>query len=436
MIFSANLASFLLNSGEIQMSEATLLTIAIDETDNGLRISASSPGAMQTEETTPFPPIQPGGADHASQALAGQLLYNAIFVGAIRELFVTLRQRAEAARVRIIIQIQCDQPGIADQPWELLHDGRWFLLKSGVEVIRYMDLPVLPSPVRTDLPLRTMLVAATPHDRIPLGTQAIVDIGFEQVTPPSYDQLVQHLESRRGDIPIFSFYGHGGFQHDQVGLFFEDNHGSTMFVSVDALGAILRESNIALAIICAFPASGISGATLFNTIAAALLTANLHCVVGVQGSLKPDDTRSFFRSLYEALGRQEPIAIALAHARKHLFVSMDWHKPVVYVRGSGHNGVGFVFPKAEPDQKRSAPDFEGVEWMVLHKAICDSYNVNNLRMLCRMLDVRFDNLEGATFEIKVDSLIQHQKERGAYATLVETLLKERPYLWDKLFDKA
>ena len=72
------------------------------------------------------------------------------------------------------------------------------------------------------------------------------------------------------------------------------------------------------------------------------------------------------------------------------------------------------------------PDEAPVDLRKLLKAINDTFNMDELRVLCFNLRVDFDNLQGSTKEQKAISLIQQFSRRNRTNVLVTAFREARP----------
>jgi hypothetical protein len=91
----------------------------------------------------------------AAKQMGGRL-FEAVFTGGIGECLhrSVARAREENTLLRIRLRLS-DCPELANLPWELLYDSSddWFLALSGrTPVVRYVQLPDPPRPLRVSLP--------------------------------------------------------------------------------------------------------------------------------------------------------------------------------------------------------------------------------------------------------------------------------------------
>lgn len=131
----------------------------------------------------------------------------------------------------------CDE--FVRYPWELLHNGDYFLLVSGIFTLsRALLRPDLPGGCELPVhpPMRVLYIGASPIDCAPLETERsyealeqalapLIDAGhvfLDRLEPPTFDQLVRYFNSYGGagvfddtdtTIPCYvvHFDGHGAY---------------------------------------------------------------------------------------------------------------------------------------------------------------------------------------------------------------------------------
>jgi tetratricopeptide (TPR) repeat protein len=161
-------------------------------------------------------------------AAIGAELFEAIFQGDARDLWVTLRARLEETRVEIVTGVR----GATSIPWELLRDPKTDvpLALRARSFVRAQpnaaDLPKLPAP-KAGTPLRILLVICRPkgRDDVPfrsvsarilksLTEEARAAFDLDVLRPPTFEQLGKALRRAREEgkpYQIVHFDGHGGF---------------------------------------------------------------------------------------------------------------------------------------------------------------------------------------------------------------------------------
>ena len=253
----------------------------------------------------------------------GQQLYQSLFGSSayatdrresseqsIRAVLRGVIQRAVRRRGSVALTLSFTQEchEFVRYPWELLHNGEYFLLASGVFTLtRALVRPEMPSgselPVHP--PLRILYIGASPIDCPPLeiensfealeqGLSSLRDdnrLILDRLEPPTFDELVRYLNSLGGagafderDIayPCYAihFDGHGAFRRQcpaddcdelndinaricngcgaslrgvdpQTFLCFCDNEGLSRLIDTETLRELLVTSDVRLAVFAA-----------------------------------------------------------------------------------------------------------------------------------------------------------------------------------------
>jgi len=214
--------------------------------------------------------------------------------------------RRESVALTLSFTSECHE--FVRYPWELLHNGEYFLLASGVFTLtRALMRPDMPS--GSDLPvhppLRVLYIGASPCDYPGLEIEASFEalqqglsrlteenlVILDRLEPPTFDELVRYLNSRGGvgafderDIsyPCYAihFDGHGAFRRQcpadlcdelndihasfcrgcgtslrgvapQTFLCFHDNEGLSRLIDTETLRELFVRSDVRLAVFAA-----------------------------------------------------------------------------------------------------------------------------------------------------------------------------------------
>ncbi|GIK73389.1 MAG: hypothetical protein BroJett021_23770 [Chloroflexota bacterium] len=160
----------------------------------------------------------------------GGRLYEAVFQGNLHACLLRSIDYAEQREQGIRLRLRLP-PSLMELPWEYLYDParERFLVHSTITpVVRYLDLPQSPKPLTVALPLKVLVVIASPQDYQPLDVEAewrkihtavasLEAQGLLQLTRlPLENQQGATLAAlqkqlRSGQFHIFHFVGHGGF---------------------------------------------------------------------------------------------------------------------------------------------------------------------------------------------------------------------------------
>jgi hypothetical protein len=110
----------------------------------------------------------------AAKRFGGQL-FNAVFDGQVGLCLRRSEDRAREGDATLRIRLMLSKcPELADIPWEFLYDqenGSFVALSEATPVVRYLQLPKQPRPVRVALPLRVLAIRSEPTGSQPLDLE-------------------------------------------------------------------------------------------------------------------------------------------------------------------------------------------------------------------------------------------------------------------------
>ncbi len=315
----------------------------------------------------------------------GGKLFGAIFSG---EMIAQLRGSMEQASdkdhgLRIRLRLT-DVPALADLPWEFLYDANqnhFLTTSSETPVVRFLDLPQRIAPLRVALPLRVLVMIASPRNLKRLDTEGewqrlqeslgdLLGAGqlvLERLPAATLDAL--RLRARGAPFHVFHFIGHGGFDEaaqDGV-LQFEDETGMSYPVRGEMLGMQLHDHrSLRLAVLNACEGARSSRQDPFSGVAQSLLQQRVPAVIAMQFEISDAAAKVFALEFYRAVAEGNPVDAAVCESRKALFkeeFGQEWATPVLYMRSQ--EGQLFelqaVAPPPPPDEnlkKRHAEEAE------------------------------------------------------------------------------
>jgi hypothetical protein len=239
---------------------------------------------------------------------------------------------------------------LAGLPWELLcYSSHYLATDPRSPVVRFLDLPDPPRPLRTRPPLRLLHLIANPQDAPPLevereeallrsALEGFVDLA--EVVPGRPGSTAVLLDGLRTGCQVLHFSGHGGLAGESSYLLFEDGQGRSQRVDGDTLAHLLQGSSVRLAILNACQ-SAVSGAgDAFRSVAAALVRAGLPAVIAHQSPLPDGSATAFAGAFYRALADGYPVDAAVGEGRKAILAELgaawrarvDWAVPVLFMR--------------------------------------------------------------------------------------------------------
>jgi predicted ATPase len=290
----------------------------------------------------------------------GQLLFAALFQGAIRDVYVRTQGMLGADEgMRLRLNIAATEGAAIAMPWEFLYDpdqGPLALLDA--PVMRYLPQSARIPTFQAELPLKVLLTGAyTPP--APDVERELNDVAAALSGMGEHVQIIvePHLTTAklqqllRQSFHIWHFVGHGGFARDGTTgrLMFEDARGDSEAVSAMQLGILLNRSGLRLVVLDACE-GGRLALDPFRSVAPALVRAQIPAVVAMQFTVPQEAARSFSSELYRALAEGFPIDACVTEGRKAVMNATglrnpDWGIPVVYTRAP--DGHLFARPTAD-----------------------------------------------------------------------------------------
>ena len=325
-------------------------------------------------------PTDPSHASPDPPAL-GELLFQALFSGACRDLFNTSLGQAQGRQLglRIKLHINPNDPdlaSLASLPWELMYRAEtrdYLCLSRGTPLVRYLEvqrpfalLPLAP-------PLRILVAVSSPAGVPPLdlnnerksieaswGNRPDVDVDF--LDGLTSRRLNDRLASR--EYHVLHFMGHGDFDPERgTGvLLLEDEAGRPSPIDGATLGMLLRDvpaMRLVLLNACnTARLGGGPGRDPFAGVASALVMAGVPAVVAMQFPISDRAAVEFSSAFYPRLVEGFPADAAVAEARKAIRMadpeSWEWATPVLFMRS--RDGALFETQnRMDAEEKLSTP---------------------------------------------------------------------------------
>ncbi|MEP7285581.1 MAG: CHAT domain-containing protein [Chloroflexota bacterium] len=291
----------------------------------------------------------------------GELLFNTVFAGQIYAAYLASQERAGKAGLRIRLSLE-DAGTLENLPWELLRDPRndYLALSRQTPVIRYPRVLTVRPLVAVSLPLRVLVLIASPSDQQKLDVEAewralqesTADLrsrGLLELERVDNAQLVTLQRALREgtDYQVFHFIGHAAFdEHSQTGMLAFTNPQSNLTVPVsgEALARELSEENsIRLVVLNACQGARQNITDPFAGIASSIVARGIPAVVAMQFEITDEASRIFSQEFYRALSEGYPIEAAVAEARRSISSTLnnfEWATPVLNLRAAS----GILFP--------------------------------------------------------------------------------------------
>ena len=237
-------------------------------------------------------------------------------------------------------------------PWEYLHDGSSFLALQGRWQIGRLPwaLPeVTPGPA--PLPLRVLVVIASPKDQAELNVEREIELiqealdeaqgrGVVKVDFLEFATLDDLREALTGQsYQVLHFTGHGSWNaaEQRNSLAFEDDEGQTDHVTPDELCPLVVGKGLLLAVLSSCLGARTGSRDAFIGMGTALLRAGVPVVLAMQSSILDESGIALGRAFYTALGRGLSVEEALQQVRLALWQrpggpGSDWGLPALYLR--------------------------------------------------------------------------------------------------------
>ncbi len=314
---------------------------------------------------------------------AGDQLFDALFSGSVRSLlersFGWRDERPGRRGLRIKLHIDPTEPSLrllANLPWELLHyrhTSEFLSLSRLTPIIRYLNVQQPDNPVPLELPLRVLVVIASPPGYDPLdldrerkliqdswAKQDNVEVEFIQRA------AIQELQDRLVEKPyhILHFMGHGDFDQEtgRGVILLEDQHGQAQRVDGETLGILLRDAKLGLVFLnacrTAQSAQG-QGLNPFAGVATAMVLAGVPAVVAMQFPISDAAAITFAQRFYPLLARDNPVDAAVAEGRRAVRMQdargFEWATPVLFMRVP-QGRVFEVVPAPAPVERAPRPE--------------------------------------------------------------------------------
>lgn len=328
--------------------------------------------------------IQSSFSDSSSEftSCVGRLLFDSIMLEEIRTSFQMSMNLARSQNSKILFELRFDEniAELARYPWELMHDGRRFLLPSGmVELVRYISYPEATTALKTSLPLRMLYIRSRPMDLSALpafneelairhALEPLVNSGsiiIDELETATYDSLLDYLDDHKCNI--LHFDGHGvfaklcrncgefNFPHmlacnhcksefrqtiPRGYLAFESDRGNTNWLSSSTLGHIFGPE-LRLGVLSACSSGTILGEVFFGSTGPALIQAGVPAVVATQLPISVEAATGFAKGFYRSLSRFRSLPTAVNAGRRRLFDTNEWFIPTLYMRSRDYDGYLF-----------------------------------------------------------------------------------------------
>ncbi len=282
----------------------------------------------------------------------GSELFDAVFRGEVRDLYVAARRGAEehGRGLRVSLGLS-GAPELMEIPWELLYTRPSFLAQSiDTPVVRSLDVGSVRPPRPLASPLRVLGMISSPRgfesldvdqerSKLTEALSVLVAAGIVELDwlpRATLSELDRALDSRE-DLHVFHYVGHGAYDDRTEGgvLVLEDDDGGPHEVTGGDLGVLLHDSNLRLAVLNACEGARSSRVDPFSGVASGLVEHGIPAVIAMQFEITDAAAILFADRFYNSVARGYPVDAALAQARKKIWAAdshdVEWATPVLFL---------------------------------------------------------------------------------------------------------
>ena len=311
-----------------------VLTSPVGEESGGFRSPFQDAETVQFQQqiAVTTPTLRP--ALQETLRTVGGRLFEALFADDL--LLCLERSLDEAERQHATLRLKLrlkESPALLGLPWEYLYHKRrnLFLSQStSASLIHFLDLPTPPLSLTVTLPLRMLVVIATPADLFPLDVerewtnvqQALSDLiqrGMVIVDrlPVATRGGLQSALSRQ-EYHILHFVGHGDFDETtQQGALFltADNGNADQMAAADLASLLHNERSLRLVLLNACESAQTGHTNPFGGVAQTLVQQGVPAVVAMRYPVSDEAAITFAHEFYAALADGYSVDGALTEAR-------------------------------------------------------------------------------------------------------------------------
>lgn len=299
----------------------------------------------------------------------GGKLFDTVFAGevrgALRSSVDTANREGAGLRVRLRL---ADAPELVDLPWEFLYNAslnRFLALSNKTPLVRYIELPETPRPLKIAPPLRVLVMISAPGDYEALDVEkewqklkdALRDltannsVTLERLDTATLGALRRQL--RQKEYHVLHFIGHGGFDaQTQDGLLIlEDEQGRGRRTSGQYLATVLTDhDSMRLVVLNACEGARTARNDPFAGVAQSLVQQGIPAVIAMQFEITDEASITFTHEFYAAISDGYPVDAALGGARSAIFTDvndLEWGTPVLYLRAPD----GMIFAPLSEEER-------------------------------------------------------------------------------------
>jgi hypothetical protein len=284
----------------------------------------------------------------------GQLLWESVFAGDIRDAWGRSYQAALDRRRGLRLRLHADDWRLAQLPWELLYDParqEHLVYDRHLSLVRYARIPnPPPEPVSAER-LTVLVVTAAPHDQplldwereVSLLSSALQElvaqgrIAMAFCAHATAQRLQDSLMETRPEV--VHYIGHGAYDPArQAGaLLLEDSGGGAAPLEAHAIARLFCRYQTQLVFLNACD----TGRGQSMGLAAALMRGDMPAVVAMQWPVEDEAAMQFSRAFYRAVSLDLTMDECMSEGRLAVSTAggepADWAAPVLYMRSLSGN---------------------------------------------------------------------------------------------------
>lgn len=283
----------------------------------------------------------------------GHALFDNVVRDDVKDFYYRCLGQASNQGKGLRIRLSLD-PSISDLPWEFLCTAQkeFLALDPATPVVRYVELPTPVSPLKVELPLRVLVVIASPKDLItldataekariaaalqPLEQQGLMRVSYLEGAD-TWPRLIDAL--RPNETHILHFIGHGAFDETSKEgvLAMENEEGNTRYIGSDLIRVLLRgKSRLRLAVLNSCQGAQAVESEPLSSVAIAMVRAGIPAVIAMQFEVSDNAAQTIAGAFYKSLALNFPVDAALTEARRQIHLmqpdSLEWATPVLYMQ--------------------------------------------------------------------------------------------------------
>jgi len=288
----------------------------------------------------------------------GTQLYEAIFQRSIGVRFMQSLSLVKADSRRLRLRLRLDDPEISRLPWEYMRadmlPAEFIALNRDISVTRYIPFTTTAKLKEYRGPLSILVAIASPAGLAPLDVEAektaikkslrylirLRQVRIAFCEHANLEKLSKMIASEEYDV--LHYIGHSSFDEAKSEGFleFEDDAGERQATEAEALGLILQQSSIRLAVLNSCESAVSAPKDIFFGVAQKLVKVGVPAVVAMQDKIYDDVAIVFAETFYYALLAHYSVDAAVAEARQAIFTRFglgrpDWGTPVLFMRADG-----------------------------------------------------------------------------------------------------